>query len=146
MGNAIHDYYSSVQLKHKIFLSHCGFQKDFVDDLYVALVSAFQVPFYDKSLPLPRDRIFPGLVLNAASQCEVAVVVLTEKYLSSKWPMIELTALVKMWKSNTKLKILPVYYGLSIHDLNNERMQERWFEVWQEYGMEDPRINVEEFC
>ena len=77
--------------KHRIFLSHSGFQKEFVWHLCEALQDRGHSPFFDK-LPssLPKGERFAELILEAAKQCEMAVVVVSEEYFTSRWPMIEL--------------------------------------------------------
>jgi hypothetical protein len=135
--------------KHKIFLSHSGTQKEFVWHLCEALEQRGHNPFFDK-LPssLPKGERFPELILKAAQQCEMAVVVGLEEYLMSKWPMIELHAFVQATKeSNTKLKILPLFYGLSVSEFLDKKRQEVWLQMWERWAKDDPkeRIKVDEW-
>jgi hypothetical protein len=141
---------SSLEPNYKIFLSHSGAQKEFVWHLCEALEQRGHNPFFDK-LPscLPKGEQFPKLILKAAHQCEMAVVVVSEEYFMSKWPMIELHAFVQAikMKSNTKLKILPLFYGLSICEFLDEKRQKRWFQMWKNWAKDDPkeRIKVDEW-
>jgi hypothetical protein len=136
--------------KHKIFLSHSGVQKEFVWHLCEALEQRGHNPFFDK-LPssLSKGERFPELILKTAQQCEMAIVVVSEEYFMSKWPMIELHAFVQATKkeSNIKLKILPLFYGLSINEFLNEKRQERWVQMWEKWAKDDPneRIKVDEW-
>jgi hypothetical protein len=107
-------------------------------------------PFFDK-LPssLPKGEKLPELILKAAQLCEMAVVVVSEEYFMSKWPMIELHAFVQAIKkkSNTKLKSLPLFYGLSVGEFLDEKRQKRWFQEWKKWAKDDPKkqINVGEW-
>jgi hypothetical protein len=63
------------------------------------------------------------------------VVVSSEEYLMSKWPMIELYTFVQTIKrkTNTKLKILLFFYKLSVSEFLGEKKQERWFQKWESW-------------
>lgn len=81
--------------KHKVFLSHSGKQKPFVRKLHKLLKQHCFNPFFDQdSDSLPKGKKFASLIIEAAKICQVAVVVFSEDYLSSKWPMIELEKFV----------------------------------------------------
>jgi hypothetical protein len=76
-----------LQPNHKIFLSHSGVQKDFVEQLCEDLEGCKHFPFFDKRpSSLPKGKRFAKLILKAAQQCQMAVVVLSEDYVTSKWP------------------------------------------------------------
>jgi hypothetical protein len=72
----------------------------------VDLEQCDRYPFFDKrwdSLPIGRN--FPKLIFEAIEQCEVGVVVLSKEFFTrSKWPMLELAAMVK----RSKIVIIPV--------------------------------------
>ena len=73
--------------KHKIFLSHSGAQKDFVEYLCGELEKHHHFPFFDKrSSSLPKGDRFPELILKAAQECQMAIVVISEEYFLLKWP------------------------------------------------------------
>ena len=79
-----------MQPNHKIFLSHSGAQKDFVEELCGDLERHYHFPFFDRRPScLPKGDRFPELILKAPQQCEMAVVVVSKDYFTSKWPMIE---------------------------------------------------------
>lgn len=139
--------YPVLQSNHKIFLSHSGAQKDFVEQLCGDLERRHHFPFFDKrSSSLPKGERFPELILEAAQQCEMAVVVVSEEYFMSKWPMIELHAFVQArLKSNTKLKILPLFYGLSVKEFGNKWKRGQWFQIWEDWAKVDSRINIDEW-
>jgi hypothetical protein len=136
---------SILKPEHKIFLSHSGAQKEFVWHLCEALQQRGHIPFFDKlQSSLPKGEQFSELILKAAHQCEMAVVVVSEEYFMSKWPMIELHAFVQATKrkSNIKLKILPLFYRLSVSEFLDEKRQRRWFQKWESWAKDDPKERI----
>ncbi|KAG0605506.1 hypothetical protein M758_9G064500 [Ceratodon purpureus] len=141
---------STSQPKHKIFLSHSGAQKYFVENLCKDLEDHHRFPFFDiRESSLPKGERFPEHIVEAAQQCNLAVVVVSEEYFTSKWPMIELVEFVRAKKSgrNPKLKILPLFMGLSHSEFSDQTRQEGWFRKWAETWVEEEssRINVAEW-
>jgi hypothetical protein len=132
--------------KHKIFLSHSGVQKSFTEQLCVDLERWQYYPFFDKRPEsLPKGKQFPELIFQAAQQCRVAVLVLSEDFFTrTKWPMLELEAFVEAQKRNPeKVAILPVYLGLSRDECTkNGTRRLDWRSVWQEWAENDKRIDV----
>ncbi|KAG0576751.1 hypothetical protein KC19_5G105100 [Ceratodon purpureus] len=131
--------------KHKIFLSHSGAEKNFVEQLCVDLeATGYSFPFFDqRSHSLPKGKDFAALILEAAKLCHVGVVVLSETFLTSKWPMIELGKFHEAKKSeNSSLNMLPLFFKLSIEDLDEQSISERWMPKWQEFASTDKRIDV----
>lgn len=124
-----------------------------MEQLYWDLENRGHTVFFDKNLDsLPKGREFPELIVQEAMHCEVAVVVLSYEYLTSKWPMLELMAFVEAQRTR-KLYILPVFYKLNVEDLKD---MERWKWEWQRLGALDAlkcekaltvlaRINGEQF-
>ena len=103
-------------------------------------------PWFDKrrdSLPLGEN--FPGLIFQAIRECQVAVVVLSEKYFTSKWPMLELNALVTAQMENMNMKILPVYVRISPTQCRDESYIRKWVSMWHHMAENDKRVNVEEW-
>ena len=79
-----------LKAKHRVFLSHSGSQKAFVEHLCVQLERCYRFPFLHKrreSLPIGEN--FPRHIFDAIRQCHVGVVI----FFSSKWPMMELVAM-----------------------------------------------------
>ncbi|KAG0568842.1 hypothetical protein KC19_6G048600 [Ceratodon purpureus] len=131
--------------KHKIFLSHSGAEKSFVEQLCLDLErKGYSFPFFDqRSHSLPKGKNFAPLILEAAKQCHVAVIVLSEKYLTSKWPMIELSEFYEAKKGeNPRLNVLPLFFKLSREDLDDRSIDERWMPKWKEYASLDRRIDL----
>ncbi|KAG0588917.1 hypothetical protein KC19_2G278200 [Ceratodon purpureus] len=128
----------ALQAKHKIFLSHSGSQKGFVEHLCVELEGCYRFPFFDKrreSLPIGED--FPRHIFDAIRQCDVGVVILSDEFITSKWPMMELVAmhervLNEVEKGKSKFKVIPVFFKTSPKDLNDHAKCSEWLSCWQE--------------
>ena len=135
------------QSKHEIFLCHSGAQKDFVEGLYEDLKNSHSFPFFDKCpSSIPKDERFPQLILKAAQHCKMAVVVVSEEYFTSKWPMIELnTFLQEKLESNPKLKILPLFFGMSVSEFHNISRKTQWFSEWEKWAKNDIQIDPIKF-
>ncbi|KAG0556323.1 hypothetical protein KC19_11G044200 [Ceratodon purpureus] len=127
----------------RIFLSHSGSQKDFVEQLHRDLKNCGHTLFFDKSTEsLPKGRAFPQLILQAARQCLVAVVVLSDQYFMSKWPMLELIAFVEARRTcNSELHILPLFYKLDVCDLKDIIAIRRWKAEWENFAAMDDRFD-----
>ncbi|KAG0562698.1 hypothetical protein KC19_9G165700 [Ceratodon purpureus] len=139
----------ALQPKHEVFLSHSGFQKGFVEHLSVELEGCYRFPFFDKrreSLPVGGD--FPRHIFDAIRQCHVGVVILSEEFITSKWPMMELVAmhervLDEVEKGKSNFKVIPVFFRTSPNDLANHDKCSEWLSCWQELAKENPkRIHV----
>ena len=142
------EYEDQILLGHqKIFLSHSGAQKEFVEQLCVDLESRHRFPYYDKRpSSLPKGERFPDLIKDAVAQCEMMVVVVSEEYFTSKWPMIELNGFVQAIKGKDNVKkILPLFYGLSVDEFFDSDRQEKWFMTWETMAKADDRIKVDEW-
>jgi hypothetical protein len=138
----------ALESRHKVFLSHSGAQKDFVEQLCVDLQRYDRYPFFDKlRSSLPIGEKFPKLIFDAIRQCQVGVLVLSEEFfMKSKWPMLELNAMVKEFeKPNSRMKIIPLFYCISLVDFKDSKNRSRWFSLWEEWASVDKRIHVEEW-
>lgn len=138
--------------KHKIFLSHSGFQKPFVEELCVELERCNRFPFFDKrreSLPLGEN--FPQHIFDAIQHCHIGVVILSEEFITSKWPMMELVAmhdrvLDEAKKGKSFLKIIPIFFGTSLKEFDDPINQSRWLSCWHELALKNPkRVKVEKW-
>jgi hypothetical protein len=69
----------------------------------------------------------------------MAVVVVSEEYFMSKWPMVELNAFVQVRRQNStkKLQILPLFYGLLISEFREEERREKWYVQWESFVEDD---------
>ncbi|KAG0556582.1 hypothetical protein KC19_11G064700 [Ceratodon purpureus] len=143
-----HDTDPRLQPKHKIFLSHSGAQKDFVEQLCEDLERFHHFPFFDKCEDsLPKGERFPELIFQAAKQCRVAVVVVSEEFFTrTKWPMLELDAFVKAQKKrNGYPRILPLFFKLSRAQCRESARRELWLKVWRGWARVDSKIVVEDW-
>jgi len=115
-----------------------------VEQLCVDLENAGHFPFFDqRHESLPKGEKFSELIFEAAQQCHVAVVILSDDYLKSKWPMLELVSFVEAQKStNPSLKILPVFYKLRVVELKTQLENEQLMTTWQEFATKDPRVDL----
>ena len=66
-------------------------------------------------------------ILEAAARCRVGVVVVSEGYLTSKWPMLELSKFVE-----SKVKLFPLFFKLLPSDLKAMEVGTRWKKSWRE--------------
>ena len=141
------EYKDPILLRHhKIFLSHSGCQKEFVEQLCVDLESRHRFPFFDKrSSSLPKGERFPDLIKAAVAQCEMMVVVVSEEYFTSKWPIIELNGFMQAAKKSKTLKILPLFFGLNVDEFSDSDRQEKWFKKWETMAKDDKRIDMDEW-
>jgi hypothetical protein len=67
----------------------------------------------------------------------------------SKWPMIELNAFVRAHKLSCKSrsfgggsKILPLFYGLSVSDLEDIDRRRKWLRQWETLAKEDQKKRI----
>jgi len=135
---------------HKIFISHSGAQKEFVEHLCKALEDRWHYPFFDRRHEsLPKGEKFPKLIIQAAEQCEMLIVVVSNEYFMSKWPMIELNTFIKAHGLNHGAKcldggpkILPLFYGLSVIDLEDESTLKKWFQKWEALAKVDSNNQI----
>ncbi|KAG0601931.1 hypothetical protein M758_11G148700 [Ceratodon purpureus] len=125
-----------VEPNHKIFLSHSGAQKDFVEQLCLDLEACDRNPFFDiRWDSLPIGVHFPTKFFNAIQQCQVGVLILSEEFFTrTKWPMLELVALVNSKKHNSNLVIIPVFLGISREECRQKENHDRWLSTWQEWA------------
>jgi hypothetical protein len=130
-------------VQDKIFLSHAGMEKDFVEQLYENLDNIYPGRiFFDKdSDSLPHGENFVKHILYAAKNCEVVVIVISESYFRRKWPMIELAEFFSSRSQFPEKKILPLFYRLSVEELKQSKRQKEWFEEWEKF--KDSRIDDE---
>ncbi|KAG0608491.1 hypothetical protein M758_8G109700 [Ceratodon purpureus] len=133
--------------KHSIFLSHSGAQKNFVEQLCLDIEAHDRYPFFDRRRgSLPIGCHYPNVIFEAIKQCQVAVVVVSEEYFSrSRWPMLELAALVKRKTHDPGLIIMPVFLGMTCEQFRKKENHVRWLKQWQCWAEKDNRIIVEDW-
>lgn len=135
----------ALEPKHKIFLSHSGAQKNFVEQLCVDLERCDRHPFFDKHWDsLPKGKEFPPLIFEAIQQCQVGVVILSQEYFTrTKWPMLELVAMSK--RKEKGFIILPIFLNISHAQCQDPLKHAEWFKIWKKWAMLDKRIKIEEW-
>ena len=138
-----------MQHKRNIFLSHSGAQKAFVRRLRIALESNAYLPFFDENPDcLRKGEAFAQHIKIASRLTDVGVVVVSGEYLRSKWPMIELAIFVEEQKRRRsvgeckELKILPLFWGLSVKEFREAMRQSSWLQEWKELSCRDNRIDI----
>lgn len=101
-------------------------------------------PFFDKDPDsLPIGEPFPGHIFEAIQHCEVGVVVLTEEFLSSKWPMVELVEMVRTIERRPgQMRLIPIFLSISCTDLGDEKKLCGWKAKWENF---DKRTGVSDF-
>ncbi|MCO5567995.1 hypothetical protein L7F22_021691 [Adiantum nelumboides] len=134
--------------RHKIFISHSGKQKDFAEQLCTDLEACNYLPFFDnRPHSLPKGQEFPSRIFQAASECFLAIVLLSHDFLSaelSKWPMLELAAFVRARKASQHVQILPILLGdLLPQDLKEPKRC--WSKHWKKWAKWDTRIKCSEW-
>ncbi|KAG0586233.1 hypothetical protein KC19_2G074100 [Ceratodon purpureus] len=116
------------QPKHDVFLSHSGQEKAFVEQLYHDLRRVNQRAFFDQdSNCLAKAEKFAREIIDAAGRCRVGVVVVSEGYLTSKWPMLELSRFVECG-----VKVFPLFLKLSPSDLKGNEVETKWKQSWRQ--------------
>ncbi|KAG0601125.1 hypothetical protein M758_11G085900 [Ceratodon purpureus] len=128
--------------KHDIFLSHSGKQKDFTEHLEKELKRWGYTTFFDvRNDSIPNGTKFPEHIFSAASQCPVAILILSEDFFTnSKWPMLELAAFVDAQNKSREMGlperpfILPVYFRLSWYECTEDKKRRsRWLSTWKKW-------------
>ncbi|GLJ27281.1 hypothetical protein SUGI_0535520 [Cryptomeria japonica] len=124
-------------LAKDVFLCHSGKQKIPVRELHKELTNKGISCFFDEdpqSLPLAEK--FPARIFEAAEKCGIAVLVISKDFIQSKWPMLELSALLKAKSSGKKshMKILSSFFVLSPNSLSELTVDNQ---AWKELRISD---------
>jgi hypothetical protein len=133
-----------LETKHKVFLSHSGKDKAFVSYLDHRLRSVHHYPFFDvREDSLPLGDKFADIIFQACKQCRLAIVVVSDNYFMSKWPMLELASFVEAKNVvNLEMKILPLFYRLTVAEFKEPKRQRVWFEKWKMFKESDKRVDI----
>ena len=133
-----------LEKKHKVFMSHSGKDKAFVSHLDHRLRSVHHYPFFDvreDSLPLGDE--FADIIFEASKQCRLAIVVVSDDFFMSKWPMLELASFVEAKNGvNPEMKILPLFYRLTVAQFKDPERQRIWFAKWKLFKESDKRLDI----
>jgi hypothetical protein len=130
--------------KQKVFLSYSGAQRDFVEQLCVDLERVSYVPFFDRRHEsLEEGAAFPDPLFDAIRKCRLFVLVLSEDFFTrTKWPMMELAAAVAAQSENPNLKLLPLFFKLSVPEFKAGERRADWFKCWTDWASQTSRIDV----
>ena len=77
------------------------------------------------------------------------MVILSNEFFSSKWPMMELVAMHdrvvdEMRNGKHIFKIMPIFLRISMKEFDDPNNRNRWVSCWQKLAMENPgRVNME---
>lgn len=140
-GSNVHDAgpSCSYQASTRIFLSHSGVQKGFVERLHrrLSIVYTSDCVFFDTNMK--KGVYFNKEIFQAIEQCELAIVVMSPDYFRNKWPMVELAKIVEAQKSQKqpemspkKPLIVPLYYKLTVKAFRKVEERNEWREAWKE--------------
>lgn len=102
---------------YDVFLSFrgCDTRKGFTDHLYKGLKDAgFHVFRDDESIPA-GERIGNNLE-KAIGNCRIAIPIISENYVKSKWCLRELTKIMDCHNKHNK-RVFPVFYKVKVLDL-----------------------------
>ena len=100
-------------------------------------------PFFDEDPEcLPKGEFFSPQIKTACELTDVAVLVLSDEFFTSKWPMIELSIFIREQMRREGMKILPLFMGFSVKEFRNTERQEYWQNKWNELRIGDDDIDV----
>ncbi|KAJ4721627.1 TIR-NBS-LRR resistance protein [Melia azedarach] len=105
--------------KYDVFLSFRGVdtRNNFTSHLYSAFSQKNIETFIDDKL-IRGDEISPSL-LNAIKKSEIAIVIFSEGYGSSKWCLKELAKILKC-KEKYGQVVIPIFYHIDPSDVRNQ--------------------------
>lgn len=140
--------YQVLEPKHEIFLSHSGAQKDFVEQLCEDLERRDYYLFFDicqDSLPIGKE--FSKLIFQAIQQCQVGVVTLLNEFFErSKWPMLELAAMIKKKTIlDANFIIIPIFLDITHIECCRKENHSLWLSTWHGWPEFDNRINIQDW-
>lgn len=108
--------------------------RDLFQDFVTLARFQLNEPFFDtEDACLRKGEEFVGLIITAARNCAVAVMILTKEYLTSYWPMLELLHFIDAQKTtNSDMKSVPVFYdNLLPSDLGDQVIEDCWKVKWE---------------
>jgi hypothetical protein len=129
---------------NKLKFSHGSF----FFDLYRKLSHSDYSVFFDiEHHSLTPTQNFPDLIKKATQFCELAIVVLSEHFLISPWPMRELCAFADrhrrsrlndpaIFSSPGFPNILPLFFKISTQDLKDEQKLRTWHNIWTRWAQD----------
>ncbi|RYQ79075.1 hypothetical protein Ahy_Scaffold8g108561 [Arachis hypogaea] len=126
--------------KYDVFLNFRGFTRfDFTDVLYHALIKARIETFRD-SEKLRIGEKLEGALLEAIERSRMSVLVLCDKYPTSKWCLDELVKIKECWENGRP--VLPIYFHVQRSDVQYEKNSYRTAMIDQEKGRYKHRVEA----
>ncbi|XP_048436903.1 disease resistance protein Roq1-like isoform X3 [Pyrus x bretschneideri] len=112
---------SAPRWKYDVFLSFRGVdtRKGFVSHLYHELCNRQGITTFMDDRELEGGTSIPSELPSAIYKSQIAIVVLSPNYASSKWCLKELTTILKCMEARNS--ILPVFYETDPSDVGNQR-------------------------
>ncbi|XP_031387222.1 TMV resistance protein N-like [Punica granatum] len=94
-------------------------RKQFTDHLYHGLRGAGVNAFRDDN-ELLRGEDISSTLIQAIRSSRISVIVFSENYANSRWCLEELAEIIDCRK-NTGQKVFPIFYGVDLSDVRNQR-------------------------
>ena len=92
---------------------------------------------------MPLGEKFADIIFQASKQCQLAIVVVSDDFFMSKWPMLELASFVEAKNGvNPEMKILPLFYKLTVAQFKDPERRRVWFEKWERFKESDERLDI----
>ncbi|XP_068323598.1 TMV resistance protein N-like [Pyrus communis] len=112
---------SAPRWKYDVFLSFRGVdtRKGFVSHLYHELCNRQGITTFMDDRELEGGTSIPSELPSVIYKSQIAIVVLSPNYASSKWCLKELTTILKCMEARNS--ILPVFYETDPSDVGNQR-------------------------
>ncbi|XP_060185872.1 TMV resistance protein N-like isoform X2 [Lycium barbarum] len=109
------------QRKYDVFLSFRGedTRKNFTSHLHEVLRNRGIFTFLDEERLEHGDSI-PDELVKAIKDSQVAVIIFSKKYATSRWCLNELVKIMEC-KDNNKQTVIPVFYNVNPSDVRNQR-------------------------
>ncbi|CAI0460457.1 unnamed protein product [Linum tenue] len=107
---------------YEVFISFRGpdVRNRFADHLYTSLARAKIRTFRDEEELEKGEEIAPSLV-RSIPESKIYIPILTERYASSKWCLLELAQMVECWKQGKGHIILPIFYFVDPRDVRHQQ-------------------------
>ncbi|XP_052116013.1 putative disease resistance RPP13-like protein 3 [Arachis duranensis] len=128
--------------KYDVFLSFRGYTRfDFTDMLYHALIKARIETFRDKE-GLRIGEELDGSLVEAIERSRMSVLVLCDKYPTSKWCLDELVKIMECSENGKTRPVLPIYFHVQRSDVQYEKNSYRTAMIDQEKGRYKHRVEA----
>ncbi|CAI0452309.1 unnamed protein product [Linum tenue] len=126
---------------YEVFMSFRGsdVRNRFADHLYTSLTRAKIRTFRDEEELQKGEGITPSLI-RAIPESKIYIPILSERYASSKWCLLELAQMVDCWKQGKGYLILPIFYLVDPKDVRHQ--QGPYQQAFEEHAHKHSSQNV----